>query len=177
MEKKIVITGAPGTGKTSIIDQLKKLGYSCSEEISREIIAEQIASGGKMLPWIDLETFSQSIFSLRKAQYINAPTDSLHFFDRGLLDVVAYMKADALSISKHYKEECKKYRYNTTVFYTPIWEEIYKTDSQRKEDLNSAITIEKSLLDTYKSFGYCLNKIPKLSTNDRVDFIISKLEL
>ena len=175
MEKKIVITGAPGTGKTSIIAQLKKLGHSCSEEISREIIAEQIASGGKMLPWLDLEAFSQMVFSLRKTQYINAPTDSLHFFDRGLLDVVAYMKVDALSISEHYKEGCKKYRYNTTVFYTPIWEKIYKNDSQRKEDLNSAITIENSLLDTYKSFGYCLNEIPKLSTNDRVDFILSKI--
>ena len=40
MEKKIVITGAPGTGKTSIIAQLKKLRHSCSEEISREIITE-----------------------------------------------------------------------------------------------------------------------------------------
>ena len=82
---------------------------------------------------------------------------------------------DALSISEYYKEACKKYRYNTTVFYTPIWEEIYKNDSQRKEDLNSAITIENSLLDTYKSFGYYLNEIPKLSTNDRVDFILSKI--
>ena len=74
MEKKIVITGAPGTGKTSIIAQLKKLGHSCSEEISREIIAEQIASGGKMLPWLDLEAFSQMVFSLRKTQYINTLT-------------------------------------------------------------------------------------------------------
>ena len=39
-----MITGAPGTGKTTIINQLKSLGYSCSNEISREIIAEQIAT-------------------------------------------------------------------------------------------------------------------------------------
>lgn len=175
MENKIIITGAPGTGKTSIIAQLKKLGYSCSEEISREIITEQITSGGKVLPWLNLEEFSQRVFFLRKAQYINAPTDSLHFFDRGLLDVIAYMKVDALPISKHYKEECNKYRYNTTVFYTPIWEKIYKNDSQRKEDLNSAITIERSLLDTYNSFGYLLNEIPKLSVVERANFILSKI--
>ena len=175
MENKIVITGAPGTGKTSIIAQLKKLGYSCSEEISREIITEQIASGGKVLPWLNLKAFSQRVFSLRKAQYINASTNSLHFFDRGLLDVIAYLKVDALPISKHYKEECEKYRYNTTVFYTPIWEEIYKNDSQRKEDLNSAMTIEKSLLETYNFFGYTLIEIPKLTTRERADFILSKI--
>ena len=175
MKKKIVITGAPGTGKTSIIDELKKRGYSCSEEISREIIAEQIASSGKMLPWLNLEAFSQRVFSLRKAQYINASTNSLHFFDRGLLDVIAYMKMDALPISKHYKEDCEKYRYNTTVFYTPIWEEIYINDSERKESVESAITIEKSLLETYNLFGYTLIEIPKLTTGERVDFILSKI--
>ena len=175
MGNKIVITGAPGTGKTSIITQLRKSGYSCSEEISREIITEQIASNGKVLPWLNLEAFSKRVFSLRKAQYINVPKDSLHFFDRGLLDVIAYMKVDNLPISKYYKQECEQYKYNTTVFYTPIWEEIYKNDSQRKEDLNSAITIEKSLLETYNFFGYTLIAIPKLTTEKRVDFILSKI--
>ena len=175
MENKIVITGAPGTGKTSIITQLKKLGHSCSEEISREIITEQITSGGKVLPWLNLEEFSQRVFFLRKTQYINAPTDSLHFFDRGLLDVIAYMKVNDLPISKNYKEECEKYRYNTTVLYTPIWKEIYKNDLQRKEDLSSAITIEKSLLETYNLFGYTLIEIPKSTTKERVDFILSKI--
>ncbi len=143
MEKKIVITGAPGTGKTSIIAQLRRLGYSCSKEISRDIITEQISSSGEAVPWLNLELFSQRIFFLRKVQYINTPTNILHFFDRGLLDVIAYMKVDNLPISKYYKEGCEKYRYNATVFYTPIWKEIYENDLQRKEDLNRAITIEK----------------------------------
>ena len=175
MENKIVITGAPGTGKTSIIAQLIKLGYSCSEEISREIITEQIASGGKVLPWLNLGEFSHRVFSLRKAQYINATTDSLHFFDRGLLDVIAYMKVDDLTISDNYKKECEKYRYNTTVFYAPIWKEIYKNDLQRKEDLSSAITIEKYLLETYKFFGYTLIEIPKLTIEERVGFVLSRI--
>ncbi len=50
MENKIVITGAPGTGKTSIIAQLRRLGYSCSKEISRDIITEQISSSGEAVP-------------------------------------------------------------------------------------------------------------------------------
>ena len=41
--KKFVITGAPGTGKTSILNHLKTKGYNCIDEISREIISEQIA--------------------------------------------------------------------------------------------------------------------------------------
>lgn len=173
MENKIVITGAPGTGKTTIINQLKSLGYSCSNEISREIIAEQIATGGDILPWKDLTVFSNSVFSLRKAQYINASTESLHFFDRSMIDVIAYLKADNLKVSNQFFEDCKKFRYNNTVFYTPIWEKIYHKDLQRQESLSSAKKIEKFILTTYKSFGYSLVEIPKQSTKQRVDFILS----
>ena len=31
--KKVIITGGPGTGKTSIIKELKKRGYFCYDEI------------------------------------------------------------------------------------------------------------------------------------------------
>ena len=175
MGKKIIITGAPGTGKTSIINHLLNLGYSCSKEVSREIIKEEISSEGEVLPWINLAEFSKRVFSLRKKQYINAPENSLHFFDRGILDVISYMKTENLPISKYYQDECEKYKYNTTVFYTPIWKEIYKNDLQRKEDIYHAIAIEEALLDTYRSYGYCMKKIPKMSIKKRVDFIISKI--
>ena len=64
--EKYVITGAPGTGKTTIIEHLKKIGYSCKEEISRKIISEQIAKNGEALPWINLNLFSKKVFDLRK---------------------------------------------------------------------------------------------------------------
>ena len=41
MIKRIVITGGPSSGKTSIIDKLQSLGHKCLEEVSREIIKER----------------------------------------------------------------------------------------------------------------------------------------
>ena len=35
---KIVISGGPGGGKTTIINALKELGYFCYDEISRDLI-------------------------------------------------------------------------------------------------------------------------------------------
>ena len=37
MNKKILITGGPGTGKTELIKGLENLGFNCEKEISREI--------------------------------------------------------------------------------------------------------------------------------------------
>ena len=81
----------------------------------------------------------------------NALKNWLHFFDRGIIDSIAYLKKDGLPINNELKEITKTYRYSTTVFYTPIWKEIYINDAERKEDITTAIEIEKTLLDTYTS--------------------------
>lgn len=172
MNQKYIITGAPGTGKTSLINELLKRGISCSKEISREIILEQLANKGDILPWKNLKQFSERVASDRKEQYNNAPNNKLHFFDRSVIDVIAYMKIANLD----YSSISKDIDYNKMVFYTPVWKEIYIQDNERKETFEQAIEIENSLLNTYKELGYSLIKIPKLTIKERVSFILSKIE-
>lgn len=173
--QKFVITGAPGTGKTSIINHLKTKGYNCIDEISREIISEQIAINGEALPWKNLSAFSERVFTLRESQLLNSK-NTLLFFDRGIVDVYAYMKVDSLEIPKHLEESINKNRYNTKVFYTPIWEEIYVNDKERKESIEQSKEIEIELKKCYQSFGYNIIEIPKTTLNKRVDFILSQIE-
>ena len=173
MNQKFIITGAPGTGKTSIINELKKRGFSISKEISREIIADELKQGGDVLPWKNLKAFSERVALLRKTQFDNAPENKLHFFDRSIIDVFAYMKLDKIC-SKSLEVKLGETQYATTVFYTPIWKEIYKNDEERKENIEQANKIEDTLINAYTSTGYKLVKIPKDSIKNRVDFIISK---
>lgn len=41
-EKAIVITGGPGTGKTSIVEMLRHGGSPCIDESGRQIIRRQL---------------------------------------------------------------------------------------------------------------------------------------
>jgi len=41
-----IITGRPGSGKTSIINILQSRGFLCIEEVGRQIIREQIKISG-----------------------------------------------------------------------------------------------------------------------------------
>lgn len=173
--KKFVITGAPGTGKTSIINHLKIKGYNCIDEISRKIISEQLAINGEVLPWKNLSAFSKRVFTLRESQLLNSK-NTLNFFDRGIVDVYAYMKVDSLKIPEHLEESIKKNRYNTKVFYTPIWEKIYVNDKQRKESIEQAKIIENVLLSSYRFYNYQLIKVPKDSVEERVNFILAHIK-
>ena len=173
--KKFVITGAPGTGKTSILNHLKIKGYNCIDEISRKIISEQIAIDGEILPWKNLSAFSERVFKLRESQLINSKK-TLTFFDRGIVDVDAYMKVDNLEIPNHLKESINKNRYNKEVFYTPMWEEIYINDHERKESITQAKQIENEILSSYKFYDYKLIKVPKGSVEERANFILSYIK-
>ena len=176
MIKKIVITGAPSTGKTSIIHKLQQEGFICVPEISREIIIQQIAIDGDALPWKNLAEFSKQVTILRQSQFINATKNSTHFFDRGLIDVVAYMNIDNLEIPEFISDVLNENKYHSTVFITPIWEEIFENDRERKENIEQAIVIEKQLIKCYQSYGYNIIEIPKLSVEERVNFIISHIK-
>ena len=175
MNQKYIITGAPGTGKTAIINALMQKDYSCAEEISREIIAEQIMIGGDILPWKNQIAFENHIASLRKEQYLNSSENENYFFDRSSIDCIAYLKANKLEITTQITQIIKQCVFNKKVFITPIWEEIYVNDGERMEDIKAAINIESSIIETYKSLGYTLVKVPKLSVSQRVNFILSNI--
>ena len=175
MNQKYIITGAPGTGKTAIINALMQKDYSCAEEISREIISEQIIIEGDILPWKNQIAFENHIASLRKEQYLNSSENRTYFFDRSSIDCIAYLKANKLEITTEITQIIKQCVFNRQVFITPFWEEIYINDGERMENIKSAINIENSLIGTYKSLGYTLVKVPKLSVSKRVNFILSKI--
>jgi len=45
-----VITGGPGSGKTSLIEALRSRGYNSTVEAGRAIIQDQVAIDGRALP-------------------------------------------------------------------------------------------------------------------------------
>ena len=176
MIQKYIITGAPGTGKTTIINSLKKKDHYCAEEISRELIAEQISIGGNILPWKDQIAFENKIAQRRYKQYLDSPENCICFFDRSSVDCIAYLNNNKLESTSQINQIIKNCIFNKTVFYTPIWEEIYKNDSERQESFDQSIKIDKHLKNSYIKFGYTIIEIPKTTLDKRIDFILSQIK-
>ena len=173
MNNKYIITGAPSSGKTSIVNELISRGFNCIHENSREVISEQLRIGGKILPWENQIEFENKITGLRIQQYIESPKQGVVFFDRSPFDSIAYLNLNKLHVSDVLLKSIKKCKFNKTVFYTPVWKEIYTNDNERIENINQAIKIEKAIISTYRSNGFQLIKVPKSTIEERVDFIIS----
>ena len=92
MQQKIVLIGGPGTGKSSILNELISRGFHCKPEISREVTLEAQKKGIDQLFLTDPLLFSNLLLEGREKQYLDAKesTEKFVFFDRGIPDVHAY---------------------------------------------------------------------------------------
>ena len=67
------------------------------------------------------------------------------------------------------------HRYHPRAFLAPPWSEIYVTDPERRHGLDAAIAEYQRLLDVYPSLGYEVTILPKVSVQERADFILHTL--
>ena len=168
-----VLTGGPGSGKSALIDALARRGHAHMPEAGRAIIREQVATGGRALPWIDPAAFAElmlarDVRSHRKAQHRHG----LVFFDRGIPDVAGYMRLSGLAVPAHMDHAAKTFRYNRHVFIMPPWREIFTQDSERKQDFDEAVRTYEMLAKTYADYGYALIEVPRTPIEQRARFVL-----
>jgi predicted ATPase len=178
MDKKLILLiGGPGTGKTTIINQLTEKGFCCYPEISREVTLAAQKNGTDQLFLSNPLLFSELLLQGRINQFKNAINEphKLVFIDRGIPDVLAYMNFIGDIYPNHFETACKNYIYNK-IFVLPVWKEIYISDNERYENLDQAIEIQKHLVETYKKYGYNLIEVPKDTVQNRIDFILENLD-
>lgn len=172
--RRIVLTGAPSTGKTSVVALLQELGNPVQHEISRDIITQEETKLGGEDPWRNLLAFSEIIWKLRTDQYNDAERYSGDvFFDRSLLDTLSYLQAGSKPIPAWMNPS--PYPYHYKVFIFPPWEAIYRTDGERWEPFETAVQVHESLVATYTALGYELVEVPRAPVEKRVEFILHVL--
>jgi predicted ATPase len=177
MQKKIVITGGPGTGKSTVIKELANRNFSCMFEISREVTLNARKKGVEQLFLTKPLLFSELLLEGRVNQYMEAEqkNSDIVFFDRGIPDIHAYMDYIGIDYPDTYFTKSKLYRYNYIFLMTP-WKEIYISDNERYENFEQSLAIHNHLERTYNKLGYNIIEVPFGTINTRVDFILKAIK-
>ncbi len=172
-----VLTGGSGTGKSSIIAALADRGYCCVEEVGRQIVRQQMECGGDATPWQNHVKLRDLIFEaeVNAFEAMMQKTETI-FFDRGLPEPIGYSLQKNIPFPPHFHEIALTYRYNATVFVTPPWADIYKTDNERQYSFAEAVADYESSVGSYLRYGYQLVEVPRLPVQQRADFIITHIE-
>lgn len=167
-----VITGPPGSGKTTLIESLEK-HVKVVPEAARRVLMIERASGGTATGEQDAAAFVTRMLDMSIADYAaaNGPT----LFDRGLPDLLAFCTYYQLP-DQNVRTAIKAHPYQPPVFMLPSWPEIYQTDSERTLDFVSAAAFGDLTRQAYLRSGYSLVDVPKTSREARLAFILKALK-
>ena len=172
-----IVTGGPGSGKTTLIEALARAGFAVAAEAGRGVIREQQANGGGALPSLDPLAFAAAMLARDLAAYdAYRDADGPVFFDRGIPDVVGYLRLEGLAVPADVLRAARAKRYRRRVFVCPPWPDIYVTDDERKQTPEVAARTCQTMIETYDGFGYDLVEVPRAPVVARLSFVLERIE-
>lgn len=177
--RRFIITGAPGAGKTAIIRQLERDGFSVVEEAATDLIAAQQAQGIAE-PWTD-PSFIDAVAHLQKARLQQErETRSSHvpgqlqFHDRSVICTAALAVYLGYPFSPFLESELDRIKkeaiFEQQVFFIQNLGFIEPTDA-RRISFEESLRFEKIHEDVYRDHGFSLITVGPGRVTERVNVI------
>ena len=154
-----IITGGPGSGKSTLIEALAAEGFHHMPEAGRAIIRDRVAIGGTALPWADRAAFAELMLGWELRSWHEAHDRAGPvIFDRGA------------------ERAAELFHYQRRVFIAPPWREIFAADAERKQDFAEAQATYQAMVAVYAGLGYELVTLPLAPVSERARFVRASIE-
>lgn len=169
--RRYVITGGPGAGKTTLIAELAARGFRTHQEAGRSIIRAHGAIAGPAGHGADRMLFAELMLSWDMRSWAEA-TDGPSFYDRGVPELIGYLRLCDLAVPEHFWRAAHLCRYAEPVFVAPPWREIYQNDEDRRQDFAEAVATHDRVRAAYRELGYSIVDLPLADVAARADFVL-----
>lgn len=169
-----VISGGPGTGKTSTINELSKK-FLVLPEAAREVAEKDLRFNGKSVREINHAYFQKAIFEFQKNQLNNIKDrkNEIIFSDRWFGDTLAYYIFHNLKIPKDEFDYAKNHK-GRGIFILDLLN-FYEKDKLRQENNEEQKRIHNLIIGMYQKLGYRPIIVQFMGISERVEFILSKI--
>lgn len=168
-----VITGGPGSGKTTLVNYLNMLGYHTTIEHARHFIDTQMITGKSVeeIRKNQIE-FQKGVLDMQILQEASLSPDELIFLDRALPDTLAYYRFLDLPVNKELEVALKKVFYKKVFILDSL---PLINDYARREDETAQKRISDLIVEVYESFPFPVTHVPIMTPTERAEYILKNL--
>ena len=172
-----VLTGAPSSGKSTLLGEIARAGYMTQIEAARHVIEREIAKGRDLLELRqrDAAAFQHEVLQLKLEWEAELPRDQIVFFDRGIPDSVAYYRHEGIPEDEFLSKAIARAHYRRVFVLDLISRENFILDGARSETWEGAQELDRLLEAAYRELGYDVMRVPALPLSERADFILNNL--
>ena len=168
-----VVTGGPGSGKTTTVNILRDRGYSTTIEGARHYIDTLRSKGhDPASARLHQEAFQMEVLKLQIEQESSLDPSQVVFLDRAVPDALAYFRYLYLPLNKTLTDALANASYRKVFFLECL---PLVNDYARLEDEVQQRRIRDLLHEVYHSLPFPLVHVPVLPSEERADFIIANL--
>ena len=174
---RYIVTGAPGAGKTSLVDALSALGYPAVRESATDVIAHQQARGVPE-PWTEAD-FLTDVLRLQVARQAQAQTAPVVLFDRSPICTLALARYSDRPVPAELSAEVDRLVaqrfYEREVFLVRPFGTIERT-AARRIGYADALVFQGVHESTYSDLGFTLVEVLPAPLESRVAAVRKTLE-
>jgi predicted ATPase len=178
--KKIVISGGPHTGKTTLLEALRAElsdAYFVAEPAERVIArelkrAEEDAGYVPVLPWVDYPAFVPLVLEESVVLEGEIPAEApVVFLDRSLIDNFEYYVInDFHDYDERTREMIDDAKYSMVLLCEPVGE-FTKTEIRYEKDAQAAAELHEVTKKVFRDSGVQCVEVPPISVAERVELV------